>query len=284
MAKFVAGNRANPKGFNQYGARAKLSMGVSIDTREMGQHARRIMNQGRVTAKPFREANEALAKELQSYMAGNLRESVSRHGRAQRRKSSSDRLAAAIESKANRKVTVDGYSVGYLDQIKAVRGYWRGLEVGSHRHVGRTIAGSFASYGGGGKGGMQLVRPVEGGKDPRFLQFRTRTFASLREQVAARQGEGRSARGRSFGANAQTLGVKIKNPIVGYEFMGRGLRDFRAQGFLKEEAREYYISYMSQAGLHDLVAALQAGRRSLGAAKSTNLSAAPKPPTPNPRA
>lgn len=282
MAKFGPGNTAGT-GQNQFSPRAKSgTLSVSFDSARMGARARRVAGMAARADRPIRAAHVRLAEELQEYISYELEQSVRRHGRAQRKKSQTDRLSTAIRSPRNRRVNVDGYTVGYLDTIAAVRPYWRGLEVGSTRHVGRFLRGSFQNAAG------NLVTPRQGGKDPRFLQFRAKTFDTLRQAIAAQQASGGSVRGigRRVGASSdqRAKGILIKNPIVGYHYIERGTRFFISDGYTKEAAGEMYVAYLQRAGLGELAATLN--RQDFRMKKSSRgLKGAPiGPPTPNPRA
>lgn len=279
---FQPGNRAGT-GQTQFDPRAPGgALSVTFDAKRMGARARRVAGMAARVDAPVLKVHRMLVKELQEYIAGELHNKVQEHGRAQRRKSGSARLEAAIRSSRARRVNVDGYTFGYLDSIAAIRPYWRGLELGSTRHVGRFLRGSFQNAAG------QLVTPQAGGKDPRFLQFRNATFASLLEAQRAQAAAGKSSAGadRRVGpsADARAKGVRIKHPIVGYHYIATGTRAFIAAGFTRGSAGALYKSELTHAGLGELAATLT-GKDVTASKSSKGLGGRPiGPPTPNPRA
>ena len=262
---FKKGNKANPLGLNQYGARKGGVIQASIETKAMGKEARQLINEGRIFSSTYLKVHHQLAEELQKQMADALEDSVRETGRAQRPKSQTNRLATVIKSPRNRRVNLDGYTVGYLDDFAAVRPYWRGLEVGSSRHVGRFLPGSFQNTSG------RLVRPIEGGKDPRYLQFRGRGIQPL-------------GTGGARGANRAVpqMGVRIKNPIKGYHYHDRGLRNFISDGGTRELAHTLYAAALKGVGEGGLAAAMARGGNSLGRQRKIGFTTEPAGPTPGP--
>lgn len=287
MARFQPGNEFGT-GQNQFSPRKTGSLvSVQFDSVQMGAIARRVAGMAARADKPILQAHRDIAYELQSAIAIELQNAVRRRGRAQRKKNENERLAAAILSPRNRRVNVDGYTVGYLDDIPSVRPYWRGLEVGSTRHVGRFLRGSFQNAAG------QLVPPVKGrgvGRDPRFLQFRAQSFATFREAVDARMAAGEPLRAglerRVAGhPSNRALGVRIKHPIVGYHYFERGIRAHLAAGWARgDQPLSVYAGNLRAAGLGELAATLT-GRGVAATRRARGVKAGPiGPPTPNPRA
>lgn len=270
-------------GQNQFSPRRRGSVvSVSVESAQMGAMARRVAGMSARADKPIMAAYHDIAYELQDAIATSLTNSVSGRKRVQRKKPAPNRLASAIRSPRNRRVNVDGFTVGYLDEIAAVRPYWRGLEVGSSRHVGRFLRGSFQNAAG------KLVAPQkEGGRDPRFLQFRATTFATFAEAVQATQAAGGDGRGRGLErrvgvqAGSRALGVRIKNPIVGYHYFREGTRSWVRAGWTGAEALERFQSHLTHAGLGELASILTSPgfKRS-----SRGFSGRPASPKPNPRA
>lgn len=257
---FQSGNTFGT-GQNQFSPRAKGGvldrrgrptgvLSVTVDYTRMGARARRVAGMAARADRPIMLAYTRLAEELQEYIAGELETSVRRKGgRAQRKKPADQRLANAIRSKKNRRVNVDGYSVGYLDTIAAVRPYWRGLEVGTRVHVGRVLTGSFQNPAG------KLVRPVEGGKDPRFIQFSNTTVRRL-QKTAANGAISGMKRSRAVNAHHLLQGVEIKNAIVGYHYIKEGLLAFEAAGWTRSMAADEFRWQLSEAGLGELASTL----------------------------
>lgn len=253
---FQPGNRFGT-GQNQYSPRARGgTVSVSFDSAVMAAYARRVAGMSARADKPILAAHHNLANELQSSIAVSLSDAVSRRGRAQRKKPETARLEHALMSPRNRRVNVSGYTVGYLDAIAEVRPYWRGLELGSSRHVGRFLRGSFMNAAG------KLVAPRTGGTDPRFLQFRAATFATFAEAVSATQASGGDGNGRGLerrvgaSSGSRALGVRIKNPIVGYHYFAVGTRRFVAQGGTRADVLVEYQGQLRAAGLGELADAL----------------------------
>lgn len=186
MAKFISGNTFGT-GQNQFSARSRGgALNVTVDAKAMGARARRVAGMARRADAPILRAHHSLGSQLQEYIASDLTNSVRARGRAQRKKSQSDRLATAIVSKRNRRVNADGYTVGYLESIKAVKPYFRGLEVGTRRHVGLLVPGSFTdgtelTVGGkglvklGNKKAFRIKRPIVG---YRYFRQGTKAFVS----------------------------------------------------------------------------------------------------------
>lgn len=233
---------------------------------------------------PILETHHYFGQYVQDYIADELKRAIKAHGRAQR----GDRaLLAAIVDPRNRHVNLDGFTVGYLDEAWAgeVRKYWRGVEAGTAVHVGRFLRGSFLSAGG------HLVRPIEGGKDPRFLQFGPigplqangsfTTAANQRNGLHQGNSQGpRMASGHftSKGApgQGQIPGVRIKNQIVGYHYFKRGKEAWNAD-FPPQARIESYIRFFDAAGIDFLARAMSRGLTGSGSLEGYGLTTKPAP-------
>ena len=202
---------------------------VKFDSKAQVDFSNKVAGEARRIQVASRAANLALAKALQSDIAFSLTGSVLGRGRNQRVKPEDARLVQAIKSERNRRVSVHGYTVGYLDDIKAVAPYYRGLETGTSVHVGRYLSGVFSS-GVGLRTGLTRSGKNKGtGRDARFIQ--TRPFR--RE-------------------SPYFPGILIKNPIKGYHYFLRGETKFVQRGGTKGLALRYYQAAFKAAGLEGM--------------------------------
>lgn len=260
-------------GQNQFSPRLLGSpVHVTFDSAQMGAMARRVAGMAARADKPIIKAHSDIANELQGYIAGALGVAVGRrHGRgmrAQRKKPENQRLVNAIMSPRNRRVNVDGFTVGYLDNIAAVRPYWRGLEVGTRKHIGNFVPGIFIR---GGKAqpltpdGRDLV--MVGPSARRIARSSYQEVRTAYKAAAAEKGRKRIPKvGISFG-------FRIKNPIIGYHYFDTGIRSFVQQGWTRDEALVQYASELRRAGLAELADTL--GRNVAFRRRSAGLNTGP---------
>jgi hypothetical protein len=219
-----------------------------INSTAMVQKARRVAGQAARAERAIKAAHTTMAEHLQEYIAVALETAVDEHGRAQRQKPESRRLATALRSPRNRKVDSTGYTVGYLDDIAAVRPYWRGLEVGTYKHVGRFVPGVFVDASG-------VPQPLgESRNDLVKIRRRSPALIAAVNEAGAVEG-GRARRGRR-----RQGGFRITRPIVGYHYFETGIRRFVAAGWTREQALATYVSKLEGAGLGELASTLKVGQ------------------------
>ncbi len=214
---------------------------AAFDARQMVELTKRVTGEAAKITAATKDAHVELAKELQKDIAKVLADKVAARGRVQGmarrgrggRKSENDRLGTAIKSPRNRRVSVTGYTVGYLDEIPEVAPYYRNLETGTSVFVGRYLSGVFLPGGLGpakptrrhGGGSQRSVpRMVEGGRAGRFTQ-------------SPKNGP----RGFNY-ERPYNPGVRIKNPIIGYRYFEGGMRRFESRGGTTTLATSAYIA------------------------------------------
>jgi hypothetical protein len=115
----------------------------------------------------MRKAMEAMAAEVAEFQAEDLTSAIGAHGRAQGDREH-ERLALVWTQPGNRLADADGFVVG-LDSFlagKPAHFYFRGLEYGSTRFVGRQFRGFFRSLEGDRYGPMAERYK----QDPRLIQ------------------------------------------------------------------------------------------------------------------
>jgi hypothetical protein len=180
---------------------------------------------------PIVKAHTFLATVLQKRQAAALERSIAGHGRSQRHSDwEHSPIHQAIISKDNREVTVNGFTVGFLDdtgRFPDVGLYAAGLEGGTSVHRGARLRGYFVTaYG-------ELVTAQEGQLDARF--------------AGSVNNASRGANGRR--RNSQASGFLIKRPIVGYRFQKAGYEQWKSDGYAGVDAVEAYADFMDEAGL-----------------------------------
>lgn len=161
-------------------------------------------------------ANREIAEDIQKRQLQNLIRSVEETGRPQR---PTMYLVRALEDPSWISYNPGGFTVGTESAMTETRinAYWRGLEFGSERFMGREVTGYF--------------RDVEGGKHPAMAD-RYRADPRL-----IQLGRGGSKHGRF------PFLIHIHNPIPRYEFLKRG-----AEGFTPEVVAEVYQRWFGTLG------------------------------------
>ena len=169
-------------------------------------------------------------------------------------KAKNDRLGVAIQSKANRRVNQQGFTVGYLDEIAAVAPYYRGLEEGTDKHKGRFLSGVFLDGIGETKNGAVRGIMSPGGRAGRFTQ-------------SPKSGP----RPFHYGERKPYIpGVRIKRGIIGYRYFEGGSRAFKER--LRGPsglAMTTYQDALKQAGVDRLAKAMSGGVRGGSTSTST---------------
>lgn len=215
-----------------YAGKAASPVYVTYKAQEMIRLADRLRGEALKIDRASRVAHTRLAQALQGDIAEVLTVAVGAHGRAQKtEKPAAARLANAIRDERNRRVNATGFTVGYLDEIEAVRPYYRGLEVGTAVHVGRFLHGVFSTGGASSP-------PRPGGKDARFYQ-----------------------RSRYSNEHPFSPGVRISHSIIGYRYFEGGQRKFTARGGTGSLAAAAYRDAFNARGMDLLARAMNAGSR-----------------------
>jgi hypothetical protein len=169
------------------------------------------------------QANRELAMWLQSFQSDALDAAIKGRKGGPRAQRSTRYLSEALLSAKNRRVSYDGFTVGYLDENAHVAPYWRNLETGTDVFVDRILRGFFWTGG-------QSSRPARGGgQDARFSQMRV-------------------PQGKSEHA-AHVPYMKIHNPITGYHYLAEGWKRFEAEGFTAQGAVDEYALAFSERGM-----------------------------------
>lgn len=262
----------NPGGINQFSPRdapqsgrfrpVYLKFNVGKLSRTMVDRAENL----RRTDTAIIAANKYLAEDVQYAIAEVLRKRVKETARAQRDDQpdpAEGRLYKAIMSERNRDVKLDGYTVGYLDRFPEIDPYYRGLEYGSDVFLGRFLRGSFKNAAG------QFVRPIEGGKDPKFVQFQPHVKA------------GHPSLNGGHDVDVKLFpGVLIRNAIKPYHYFQEGVASTRQQGFFGREAIDVYITFFYSHGFDaagDIFKLALSGAGG-GSVRTTGLRNTPTPP------
>lgn len=231
-------------GLFQPGRQKRGGIQVTFDAAKMIRLANQARGESTRIGRAVEVAHEQLALELSKHIAEVLKDKVDARGRVQGmrrsgrggRKSQQDRLGNAIVSPKNRRVNQQGYTVGYLDTIQAVAPYYRGLELGTSKHVGRYLSGVFLGDGvaktrnGATKGVM-----VQGGRSGRFTQSNT------------------DKPWHTDDSKPYFPGVKIQRRIIGYRYFEGGQRAFIARGGTTHRAMSTYAIAFKKEGM-DLLA------------------------------
>lgn len=196
-----------------------------------------------------KKANTQLASILQLYQQAALQQGIATRGRVQAR---GDKLVKAIVDERNRRVEPEGFTVGFLEQgWNPARPYARAQDIGSRRHVGRELRGFFVTEGGA------RVKPVKGGKDPRFAQFargpREANGAFFGRDAAKDEG------GRFLKPSVRDPRVLIKNPIPGYRYTEKGFKAFTSAGYLGPKGVQVYKDAYASFGLRFVSRAINVG-------------------------
>lgn len=168
------------------------------------------------------DAHHVMASDLQESIANVLIARVKATGRAQK---GDQALVKAVLSKKNRDVKLSGYTVGYLGsraEFKHVDPYFRGLEYGSNKFVGRFLRGHWRGPSG------QTIRPIEGGKDLKFVQWR--------RYIAAKPNSRRAPHKSLY------PGIRIRRAIKPYHYFKQGLTNFRSGGQYGKNAIDVYVA------------------------------------------
>lgn len=233
----------NPAGTNQHSPRANPST-VTRDGRafrpiflkmNVGKLALTMMDRAgnmRRTDPAILEANLYLAMDVQTAISNVLAKRIREKGREQKQDDIREgALFKAINSADNRDVKLSGYTVGYLERFPDINPYFRGLEQGSDVFLGRFLRGSFKNRDGG------WVRPIEGGKDYKFVQWQKH----LPKGHPALHGGG-DVDVRLF------PGILIRNPIRPYHYFREGVQEVRADGMFGEEAVAIYVTFFYKHG------------------------------------
>ncbi len=233
---------------------------ASFTADEMVKLTNRVRGELKASEKATVLAHVLLAQQLQYEMYKVLNDKVIARGRAQRDKARGSRLSDALVSQETRKVDKKGWTVGYLDQNPAVRPYYRNLEEGTRVHVGRFLSGVFRDATGRPAG--QPFPDRKGYSGPR-------AGSPFRQRKGPKRGGSRGQRIIHMGAETDATfiqtkpyrrekaywpGVRIKRPIIGYQYIQGGTDNFRRkQDRLMEQA---YVSAFSHYKLDLLARAL----------------------------
>lgn len=266
----------NPTGLNQYRGRPTQDLSfrpvfITYGVAKLAQLMEDRAGNLRRTDSAIIEAHHVIAEDLQEAIAQALERAVEGRPGGQRDQKTDNIkdgvLPRAIRSRKNRSVVLSGFSVGHLDQT-AADPYYRGLEYGSSKFVGRFLRGTFRNLQG------KAVRPIEGGKDWKFSQFRR--FIPVGHRLLH---GGKNVPATQKIPNIKLFpGVLIRNPIKPYHYFQSGLQRSRSNGYFANlDTVAVYVSVFYEHGFDvagDVFAlALQGGAiRSLGL---TN------PPTPS---
>jgi hypothetical protein len=211
----------------------KLNLGLSLRFQpDMSGIARGARDaKGRFTSMQtlVKQANEEMALEVANYMVKSLEESVKDRGRTQR---GTELLARAILNEENRDASIDGFVVGtdYMDRSPA-KMYWRGVEEGSSKHVGRLIYGWFADE-----------VPSEPASRYRPSEAR-RTNARMIQLPHPPQASGPQFTSTpGYERVGGPFWFRIKNPIPAYHYMREGAADWMSTGSAAATYRKVFAS------------------------------------------
>lgn len=158
-----------------------------------------LYEKGKITraGQAAENANKEIAQGIQKKQLENLIRSVEETARVQR---PSQYLVRAVENEDFIAYSPEGFTVGTDTALNETRimAYWRGVEFGSERFVGREIRGYFR----GVEGGKYPARSDRVRMDPRLIQV----------------GRGGGTKHGRF-----PFLIHIHNPIPEYSFLRRGI-------------------------------------------------------------
>lgn len=212
----------------------------------------RLADEAARSKEVLRAVHDKQAEKLQKLVAQALIDAIDspegRHGpsrfqgdRTGKTAHPEETLIEAILDKSNRRVRLDGFTVGLLERGRA-RAYWRVQEFGYGGFVGMKIPGLFSDFAGRGR---HPNGELEARIDPRFVQVKN---------------ESSFGKGKDLHLPVMT----VHNPILGYHFQQKGWEQFDEQGNLGRAGVEIYKTAFADAGLDLLARYLKPGGRSFG--------------------
>lgn len=191
-------------------------------------------NSLRAEAERIHEEN---GKRLQLMIREELEKSVRTAQPVPRKQRASHNLETAIMRPGNVKVTRDGFQVivpQAMDETTPARFYWRNLEVGTRKFVGRDVSAFFAAGGDAERGGY--LRPFS----------RPRPRGGMVDEYLTQHGGGGRTRSNLTGRYAGSMGamlpdvrmplskrnsyakkIVIKEPILPHWYIKRGIERFK---------------------------------------------------------